>query len=46
MPKYKKKISGTLKISEWRSIGIPNKIINNPADGLTPTVGSLGRNVH
>ena len=46
MFKYLKKISGTIKISEWRSQGISNEIISKPDDVLAPTVDPLGRDTH
>ena len=46
MPKYIKKISGSLKVSEFRSKGIYNEFIKPPNNTLAPKMGPEERNMH
>ena len=46
IPKYLKTISGSLKISEFRSKGIYNEVIKPPNNAIAPQIGLEGRNMH
>ena len=46
MPKYLKKISGSLKVSEFRSKGIYNEVIKPPNNTLAPKIGPEEGNMH
>ena len=46
MPKYLKKISRSLKVSEFRCKGIHNKVIKPPNKVLAPEMGPERRNMH
>ena len=46
MPRYLKKISGLLKVSEFRSKGIYNEVIKPPNNMLAPKMGLEERSMH
>ena len=46
MPKYLKRIGGSLKISEFRSKGIYNEVIKPPNNALAPEMGPGKRYMH
>ena len=46
MPKYLKKISGLLKVSEFRSKRIYKEVIKSPKNTLAPEMGPEGRKMH